>query len=87
MPTSAGKRGRPWSDHLRVIDAILYRYRTGIPWRDLPTEFGSWKTVWARHRRRAGEGWWDRILAVLLSQADAAGLSPLRIQQGVAVTR
>ncbi|MFE7519590.1 transposase [Streptomyces halstedii] len=55
LPSSTGKRGRPWSDHRRVIDAIVHRYRTGIPWRDLPTEFGSWKTVWARQPRWAGE--------------------------------
>ncbi|MER5278061.1 transposase [Streptomyces sp. NPDC002809] len=52
-PSSAGKWGRPWSDHRRVIDAIVYRYRTCIPWRDLPTEFGSRKTAWARHGKHA----------------------------------
>jgi len=52
----------------------VYRYRTGIPWRDLPREqFGPWQTVWKRHRRFAGDGTWDRVLGVLLSQADAAG--------------
>ncbi|MFC9425767.1 transposase [Streptomyces sp. NPDC056987] len=27
------------------MEAIVYRYRTGIPWRDLPARFGSWKTA------------------------------------------
>ena len=52
----------------------MYRYRTGIPWRDLPREqFGPWQTVWKRHRRFSGDGTWDKILTSLHVQADAAG--------------
>jgi len=58
-----------------VVEGIVYRYRTGIPWRDLPRDvFGPWQTVWKRHRRYAGDGTWDRVLAQLLAEADAAGL-------------
>jgi transposase len=57
-----------------VWSRIIYRYRTGVPWRDLPREqFGPWKTVWKRHRRYAGDGTWDTVLAALLAQADAEG--------------
>jgi len=48
-----------------MLEAIAYRYRTGIAWRDLPAVFGPWPTVWKWHRRIAGDGTWDR--------ADAAG--------------
>ena len=51
----------------------MWRFRTGSPWRDLPAEFGPWQTVWKRHRRYAGDGTWDRVLAQLVAQADAAG--------------
>lgn len=52
----------------------MYRYRTGIPWRDLPREaFGPWRTVWKRHRRYAGDGTWGRVLARTRADADAAG--------------
>jgi len=38
--------GRPFGDSRRVVEGIAYRYRTGIPWRDLPREeFGPWQTV------------------------------------------
>ncbi|MFT2017597.1 IS5 family transposase [Streptomyces sp. 796.1] len=57
-----GRRGGRWSDHHRVINGILFRVRTGIPWRDLPERFGSWKTVYERHRRWSADGTWDRIL-------------------------
>lgn len=73
LPSSDGRRGRPFRDTRRVVEAIIYRYRCGIAWRDLPAEFGPWQTVWKRHRRYAGDGTWDRVLAELLGQADTAG--------------
>lgn len=44
LPTNRGRGGR-WQSHRRVINGILFRQRTGLPWRDLPPCFGSWKTV------------------------------------------
>lgn len=74
LPSNEGKVGRPYSDHRTVVEAIVYRYRTGIPWRDLPREvFGPWQTVWKRHRRFSRDGTWDKILAQLTAQADADG--------------
>jgi transposase len=52
----------------------IYRSRCGLPWRDVPPEFGPWQTLWKRHRRYSGDGTWDRILDALLTEADAAGL-------------
>ena len=37
------------------------------------THFGSWRTVWKRHRRYAGDGTWDKVLSRLLAQADTDG--------------
>lgn len=56
-----------------MVEGIVYRYRTEIAWRDLPRALGPWQTVWARHRRLAGDGAWDVVLDRLLSAADAAG--------------
>ena len=74
MPRAGAKGGRPWSDHRRVVEAIVWRYRTGSPWRDLPAEFGPWQTVWARHRGWSEDGTWDKIHTTLMAEADAAGL-------------
>lgn len=74
MPSSDGRQGKPFRDHRQVVDGIIYRYRTGVGWRDVPAEFGPWQTVWKRHRRLAGDGTWDQVLAALLADADAAGL-------------
>lgn len=74
LPSSQGRRGRPFRDDRRVVEGIIYRFRCGLPWRDVPREFGPWQTLWKRHRRYSGDGTWDRILAALLADADAAGL-------------
>ena len=75
LPSNAGRRGRPFEDDRRVVDGIIYRFRTSTPWRDVPrSEFGPWQTIWKRHRRYAGDGTWDRVLQALLANADAAGL-------------
>jgi transposase len=47
--------------------------RTGVPWRDLPAEFGAWQTVHRRFQRWSTDGTLDRVLAELLADADAAG--------------
>ena len=74
LPSSVGKQSRPFRNHRQVVEGIVYRYRTGIAWRDLPREqFGPWQTVWKRHRRFAGDGTWDQVLGALLSRADEAG--------------
>jgi transposase len=60
--------GRRWRDHLQVINAILWKLRTGAPWRDLPERYGPWKTAHERlrlwTRTASGTGslrvWWSR---------------------------
>lgn len=73
LPSSVGKRSRPFRDHRQVLEGIVFRYRTGCPWRDVPDRFGPWKTLWKRHARFSKDGTWDRILQALLTEADAAG--------------
>jgi transposase len=73
LPSSDGCRGRPFRDHRQVVEGIVYRYRAGIAWRDLPGEFGPWQTVWKRHHRFARDGTWDAVLTRLTAEADAAG--------------
>jgi transposase len=42
-----GRGGRPPRNHHRVLDAVFWLLRTGAPWRDLPDEFGQWKSSFA----------------------------------------
>lgn len=56
LPSNEGRQGHPFRDNRKVVEGIIYRYRAGIPWRDLPREeFGAWQTVWKRHARYARE--------------------------------
>jgi transposase len=73
LPSRTGRRGRPFADARLVVEAIVYRYRCGIAWRDLPESFGPWQTAWTWHRRMAADGTWDEVLAVLTARADDAG--------------
>lgn len=49
-------RGRRWADHRRTLEAIVWKYRTGSPWRDLPDELGSFQTAHKRLLRWAVDG-------------------------------
>lgn len=55
----------PTGDKRRFLNAVLWIDRTGAPWRDLPTRFGKWNSVWRRFRRWAGSGVLGRVLAAV----------------------
>ncbi len=73
LPTNAGKAGKPWGDHRRVVGGILWKLRTGAPWRDVPARYGPYQTCADRLYRWRRDGTWDRLLQALQGQADAAG--------------
>ena len=66
------RQGHRWNDHRAVINGIFFRTRAGCPWRDLPSEYGNWKTVYNRHRRWSGDGTWEKILEALRAGCDQA---------------
>jgi transposase len=80
-------RGGRWNDHRMVINGVLYRARTGLPWRDLPERFGSWVTVYKRHRRWSADGTWQRLLAAIQATQDAQGLVDWDISVDSTTTR
>lgn len=73
LPSSEGKRGRPFRDHRLLVEAICWRLRTGAPWRDLPERFGPWQTAWERFDRWSGDGTWAALLDAVQQHADEAG--------------
>ena len=43
LPGREGHVGSTAANNRLFVEAVLYRYRAGIPWRDLPERFGAWK--------------------------------------------
>ena len=67
--------GRPPTDPRKMVDGILWRLRTGSPWRDLPAEFGPWETVFKHFDRWNSDGTLDQIKRTLLRKiVDAEGV-------------
>jgi transposase len=58
-----GLSGGQWRDYRTVINGILWKLRTGSPWRDLPEGYGPWQCYYGRFIRWRREDTWDRILA------------------------
>ena len=52
------------------LKAVIYRYRAGIPWRDLPKHFGDFRVIHTRHMRWNLKGVWERIFNALAADAD-----------------
>lgn len=67
-------RGHAYVDHRRVINGILWRLRTGAPWRDVPARYGPRQTCYDRFVRWSRNGMWQRLLKILQTQAEQAGL-------------
>jgi len=70
-----------------MVEAIIYRYRCGIAWRDLPQVFGPWQTVWTWHHRMTQDGTWIKVLAKLTAEADAAGRIDWSLSVGSTIAR
>jgi transposase len=73
MPQDSGRRGRPWNDHRTTLEGIIWRFRTGSPWRDLPDTFGPYQSVWQRHRLWSTDGTYMRMLAAVRDQTELDG--------------
>jgi len=70
LPGREGYVGVTATDNRLFIEAVLYRCRTGIPWRDLPERVGDFKVVHTRFTRWAKSGVWERVFKGLAAEAD-----------------
>lgn len=70
IQASLTRRGRPAKDTRKFVEAVFWIHRTGVPWRDLPCEFGSWQTVFTRFDRWSKRGVWRKIFQVLRTDVD-----------------
>ena len=73
LPAAGAAGGRPWNDHRRTLNGIIWILRTGAPWRDLPVRFGPGKTVYGRFNRWSKDGTFDALVEALQGELDVAG--------------
>jgi transposase len=70
LPGREGHAGGTAADNRLFVEAVVHRYRCGIPWRDLPQRFGDWKIVCQRFNRWAKSGVCERIFKLLARDHD-----------------
>lgn len=73
MPEN-GRRGGQWKDHRLILNGMLWRLRTGAPWRDLPERYGPWQSVYDRFNRWSADGTLRALAQTLLVELDNAEL-------------
>ena len=70
LPGKASDVGVSAKDNRLFVEAVLYRYRAGIPWRDLPSRFGDFRVVHTRFSRWRATGVWESLFNHLSGDAD-----------------
>jgi transposase len=70
LPPDTGRRGRPSPKTRMIVEGILWRHRTGSPWRDVPDAFGPWPTVFSRFNRWSKVGVWQTLFSTVNKEAD-----------------
>jgi transposase len=65
--------GRPRLDDRMILNGIVWKFRTGVPWRDVPERYGPWTSLHTRFRRWAADGTFERMLRAAQAKADAVG--------------
>ena len=70
LPGKDGDRGVTARDNRLFLEAVLWRVRTGSPWRDLPEGFGNWNSVFQRFRRWAKKGVFESLFNAICGDPD-----------------
>jgi transposase len=66
----SGDRGKTGTDNRLFIEAVIHVGRTGLPWRDLPKEFGNWNSIYKRFSRWSEAKVWEKIFAAVSEGGD-----------------
>ena len=71
LPGRPGHVGRDSEFGNRLfVEAVIWKFRTGVPWRDMPARFGAWKNIHTRFSRWAVKGIWESIFKAVADDPD-----------------
>ena len=70
LPGKAGDPGVTARNNRLFLEAVLWRARTGAPWRDVPRGFGNWNTIFKRFRRWAEKGVFESLFKAIRGEGD-----------------
>src|SRR5882757_1944290 len=73
LPIPSKKGGRPRKPDRPVVEAMLWILRTGAPWRDLPSAYGPWESVYSRFARWSASGVLAQLFEALARERDKEG--------------
>ena len=69
-----GRKGfAPRVSNRKAFEAVLYRERTGCPWRDVPAAYGPWHTIYMRWQRWVAAGVPQKAMIVRYLEAVKTG--------------
>jgi transposase len=74
---------KPLLSDRQFLEALLYLARTGVPWRDLPSEFGSWDAVYNRFRRWEASGRWRRLFELITATPELGDVRRLFVDSTI----
>lgn len=55
------------------FEGVVWRFRTGSQWREMPEEFGAWSTIYGRFRQWRDAGVFQALMATLIAKAARRG--------------
>ena len=73
LPAASKKGGRPGKPARPMVEAMIWVLRTGAPWRDLPSAYGPWQSVYTRFSRWSAAGVLAALFEALARERDREG--------------
>ena len=75
LPSENTGKGRPSKSNRVMLNGMLWKVKTGCPWRDLPERYGPWKTVYSRFRLWSKSDVFQKLFEFLSADADLQDVS------------
>ena len=84
--------GRPSLNPRRVLNAILWILKSGARWRDLPSRYGNWNSIYHKFRKWSYQGLFERLLKIVNAGANDSALLEIdstfcKVQQSACSSR